>query len=42
VRRLSLTAAHHAVLDLVRYVDQDVADWLGKSSRVPSVLAARP
>ncbi|MFE2728145.1 hypothetical protein [Kitasatospora sp. NPDC059327] len=42
IRRLTLAEAHQEVLDLVGYIDQDVADWLAKASRVPRLLATRP
>ncbi|MFJ9447173.1 Abi family protein [Kitasatospora sp. NPDC101235] len=42
IRRLTLAQAHQEVLDLVGFIDRDVADWLGKASRVPQLLSVRP
>ncbi len=42
VRRLTLAQAHQEVLDVVGFIDRDVADWLTRASRVPQLLAARP
>lgn len=41
-RRLTAQEAHDACLVLARMLDRDLAAWLSGSTRVPSVLAARP
>ncbi|MEE1931264.1 hypothetical protein V1J52_24325 [Streptomyces sp. TRM 70351] len=38
----ALSNAHTEVLRLVEYIDQDIATWLGQTSRVPELLRARP
>jgi hypothetical protein len=37
-----LTALHGDALMVVRYIDNDLAEWVGQQSRVPAIIAAAP
>lgn len=42
VHHLNLTAYHGDLLQILDYIDHDVAAWVGGLSRVPTVLLQRP